>query len=79
MPAVTIRNLTDEVHRAVKAQARRNGRSAEAEIRTIIENAVRPSGRIRLGSILAQIGREFGGVELAIQRDQTPTDPVDLA
>jgi plasmid stability protein len=30
MPAVTIRNLPDETHRALKARAARHGRSTEA-------------------------------------------------
>jgi len=78
MPAVTIRNLPEATHRALKAQAARHGRSTEAEIREIIENAVRPKDRIRLGSELAAIGREFGGVDLDIDRDQTPAGTVSF-
>jgi antitoxin FitA len=36
-------------------------------------------GRVKLGSMLAEIGREVGGVELDIEREKTPTEPVDLA
>jgi plasmid stability protein len=71
MPAVTIRNLPDETHRALKARAARHGRSTEAEIRAILESAVHPPERVRLGSALAAIGREFGGVDLDIARDKT--------
>ena len=42
MAAVTIRNLPDETHRAIKARAARNGRSTEAEIREILGEAVKP-------------------------------------
>ena len=69
MPAVTIRNLPDEIHRALKARAVKHGRSTEAEIRDILETAVRPRERIKLGSELAAIGSEFGGINLVIERD----------
>lgn len=78
MPAVTIRNLPDATHRALKARAARNGRSTEAEIRDIIESAVRPEERVKLGSALAAIGREFGGVDLDIERDKTSADTVSF-
>lgn len=71
MAAVTVRNLSEETHRALKVRAAQNGRSTEAEIRTILESAVQP--KIGLGSALARIGRQVGGVELDIQRDSTPT------
>jgi antitoxin FitA len=78
MAAVTIRNLPEATHRALKARAARHGRSTEAEIREIIESAVRPANRVRLGSRLAELGRKYSGVELSIERDQSPTPPVDL-
>ena len=34
MPAVTIRNLSEETHRALKLRAAHHGRSTEAEIRS---------------------------------------------
>jgi len=58
MPAVTIRNLSEETHRALKVRAAHHGRSTEAEIRDIIEAAVRPDERVKLGSLLAAIGRD---------------------
>lgn len=78
MPAVTIRNLPEATHRALKVRAAQHGRSTEAEIREIIESAVRPQERIKLGSELAAIGREFGGVELDIERDKTPAGTVSF-
>ncbi|MCL2162188.1 MAG: plasmid stability protein [Betaproteobacteria bacterium] len=76
MASVTVRNLSDETHRALRVRAATHGRSTEAEIRSILENAVRPEGRVRLGSLLAEIGREAGGVDLEIERDKTPAEPV---
>lgn len=78
MPAVTIRNLPEETHRALKARAIRHGHSTEAEIRSILESAVRPAQRVRLGSTLAALGKKYGGIELEINRDQTPTPPVQF-
>jgi plasmid stability protein len=70
--------LSEEAHRALKVRAARHGRSTEAEIRDILEAAVRPAQRVRLGSLLAEIGREAGGVELEIERDKTPAEPISF-
>jgi plasmid stability protein len=78
MASVTIRNLPEETHRALRVRAATHGRSTEAEIRAILENAVRPENRIKLGSLLANIGREVGGVELEIERDRTASEPVSF-
>jgi plasmid stability protein len=78
MPAVMIRNLPAATHRALKVRAAKHGRSTEAEIRIILESAVRPATRVRLGSELAALGRKYGGLELPIDRDQTATPPVRL-
>ena len=75
MPAVTVRNLPDETHRALKLRAAQHGRSTEAEIREILEEAVRPRSRVKIGSELAAFGQRFGGLDLDIARDQTPTEP----
>jgi len=62
MAVVTVRNLPDAVHRAIRIQAAQHGRSTEAEIRDILERAARPEGRVKLGSFLASIAREAGGL-----------------
>ncbi len=62
MAVVTIRNLPDELHRARRVRAARHGRSTEAEIRDILETATRPPERVKLGSLLASIAREAGGL-----------------
>ncbi|MFN2354557.1 FitA-like ribbon-helix-helix domain-containing protein [Desulfopila aestuarii] len=83
MPSVTVRNVPDEVHRALRVRAAQHGRSAEAEIREILENAVQPEGRVKLGSLLASIGRkinlsddEFSILEQS--RDKSPAKPVEF-
>ncbi|CAN7164398.1 Arc family DNA-binding protein [Phyllobacterium sp. LjRoot231] len=75
MPAVTVRNLPEETHRALKLRAAQHGRSTEAEIREILEEAIRPKDRIKVGSELAAFGRRFGGLDLDIERDRTPAKP----
>jgi antitoxin FitA len=76
MSAVTVRNLPDETHRALKYRAAMAGRSTEAEIRYILENAVRP--KVGLGSLLASFASEIGGVDLNIVRDKTPAEPLSF-
>ena len=78
MASVTVRNLPDETHRALRVLAAIHGRSTEAEIRAILESAVRPVGRIKLGSLLAEIGREVDGIDIEIERDRTPTEPMSF-
>ena len=78
MSVVTVRNLPEETHRALKARAAEHHRSTEAEIRFILENAVRPEGRVKLGTLLAEIGREVGFVDIEIDRDKTPTEPLSF-
>jgi len=60
MASITVRNVPDEVHRALRVLAAQHGRSAEAEIRDILEQAVKPAKRVRLGDALAALVREFG-------------------
>jgi antitoxin FitA len=45
MCSVTVRHLPDELYRAIRVRAARHGRSAEAEIRAILESVVKPEGR----------------------------------
>jgi hypothetical protein len=50
----------------------------EAEVRTILDDAVNPRATMGLGSMLTAIGRDFGGVELDITRDRAPADPANF-
>jgi antitoxin FitA len=60
MAAVTVRNLPDAVHRALKVRAAQNNRSTEAEVRAILEAAVQPRERLRIGTALADASRAIG-------------------
>lgn len=78
MAAVTIRNLTEETHRAIKALAKQHGRSTEAEIRFILEEATRPQNRIKVGTELANFAKQFGGLDLEMTRDASPIEPASF-
>lgn len=78
MPAVTVRNIPEETHRALKLRAAQNGRSTEAEIRLILEESVSPRPRLKIGSELAAFGRRYGGIELNLKRDRRPIEPADF-
>ncbi len=56
--AVTVRDVPEEVHRAIRVRAAQHGRSLQAEMLAIFEQAVKPEGRIKLGDLLGEIGRE---------------------
>jgi len=72
MASVTVRNLPDETHRALRVRAAQHGHSTEAEIREILEAAVRPNERLKLGSALAALGDKYA-LDLEIVRDQEPS------
>ena len=81
MAAVTIRNLPEETHRALKIRAAQHNRSAEAEMRAILEAAVRPEGRLRLGTALSELSRKLGLTNADIDalehvRDTRPAKPM---
>lgn len=76
MAVLTVRNLPDEVHRALRVRAADHGRSTEAEVRAILEEAVKPAARLKLGSLLHDIGRNAkltdAEVDEISQRDRSP-------
>ncbi|MBG7601117.1 MAG: Arc family DNA-binding protein [Gammaproteobacteria bacterium] len=83
MAMMTVRNIPDEVHRALRVRAAMHGCSAEAEVRAILEDSVKAEGRIKLGSMLAEIGRQakltdedFAVIEQV--RDKTAAKPVSF-
>lgn len=83
MPTVTIRRLSEEAHRALKLRAARHNRSAEAEMRAILEAAVLPADRLRLGTALAEMSRGIGLTNADVEaldqaRDDRPAEPSRL-
>ena len=83
MRSITVRNIPEDVHRAIRTRAQMHGHSTEAEVRRILEQAARPEGRLKLGSLLASIAQEAGAltdveVESINRRDRTPSDPLEF-
>ncbi len=81
MPAVTIRNISNETHRALRVRAAQHGRSTEAEMRDILESAVRPVERLRLGSAMSALSRKAGLSNADFEtldraHDRTPATPM---
>lgn len=68
MAVLTVRNLPDEVHRALRVRAAEHGRSTEAEVRTILEDTIKPQARLKLGSLLADIGRQANLTDEIVDR-----------
>lgn len=83
MATLTVRHLPDDIHRALRLQASRNGRSTEAEAREILVAAVKPPVRVRLGDAMAALSLEIGlanedveALELAM--DKMPSEPFEV-
>ena len=78
MAAITIRNLPEETHRALKARAAVHGRSTEAEVREILNQSVSDRCREGLGTRMARIAAEVGGFDLDLARSGAPSEPIDF-
>lgn len=83
MAVLTVRNVSDEVHRALRTRAAEHGRSTEAEVRAILEAAVKPADRVRVGDALCAIGRKLGLTDKDIghlekARRKGPAEPLEL-
>ncbi|MGR3739122.1 MAG: FitA-like ribbon-helix-helix domain-containing protein [Limimaricola soesokkakensis] len=71
MANMTVRNLPDEVHERLRAQAQLNGRSLEAEVRSILVHAAIASSDGGFGHRLRERYGRYLGDELAVERDQS--------
>jgi plasmid stability protein len=78
MPAITVRNISVETHRALKARAKARGTSAEAEVRAILDAAARPEQGDGLGTRLHKIFRSSGYSLPEIKRDKSPIEPASF-
>lgn len=81
MAMLTVRNLPDDVHRALRVRAAQHGRSTEAEVREILANVVKPEERLRMGDALRSLGRRLGLTDKDVEllnraRDSTPANPM---
>ena len=81
MAMLTVRNLPDDVHRALRVRAAQHGQSTEAEVREILAFVVKPESRVRLGDTLSALARDIGltneDCEVFEQvRDRIPAEPL---
>jgi plasmid stability protein len=74
MATLTIRGLDDGTKSRLRVSAARHGRSMEAEVRSILEEALpSPQASDGLGSRICARFAEAGGVELDLpSRDEMP-------
>jgi len=77
---MSIRGLDDEVRELLRQRAARNGRSMEAEARSILTEAVRGAEPAEglLTALLERFGA-VGGVDLQVPERTGSARPVDLA
>jgi len=83
MVMLTVRNLSEEVHRALRVRAAQHGQSMEAEVREILQSAIHLKERVKLGSLLVDMGRQakLSDEEFAVleqMRDKPPSRPVSF-
>lgn len=83
MPTMTIRNLPAELHRALRVRAALNDRSAEAEVRAILDSVLNPPEK---DSNLVEALKEFGSVaqftpeEISLfDRQKSPPREIDFS
>ncbi len=79
-----MRNLPDDMHRALRIRAAHNGRSTEAEVRETPASVVKPDRRVRMGEALVALGRMIGLTKedfAVVQqvRDEKPAEPMRLS
>ena len=78
MATVTVRNVPDSVHQAIRLRAALHGRSAEAEIRLILAESVADAAPLKIGSELRAFAERLGGVDLPLVRSSAPIEPADF-
>ncbi|MEH0110905.1 toxin-antitoxin system antitoxin subunit [Tersicoccus sp. MR15.9] len=71
MSTITVRKLADATHDRLRERAAKNGRSVEAEVRDILDNAVGHGS----GNILTAVHEQFDGRHFL---DLEPIDRPDL-
>lgn len=83
MAVLSVRNLPDEIHRALRVRAASHGRSTEAEVRAILEAAVNPQDQLGFGTSLWNMARAAGvtdddvaALEQELKPRRTPAQPM---
>lgn len=79
MGNMSIRNIPEDVHDALKRQAYKNGRSAEAEVRAMIVENMTRAEKGGFGTRLRKVFEDIDDAEISIERDKTPAEPADIS
>jgi len=79
MADISIRNLDDRVRERLRVLAAEHGRSMEAEIRAILESAVRSRSGEGLVGGLVSAASSSGGVDLEVPRRTDAARAADLS
>ncbi|HEV2088297.1 MAG TPA: Arc family DNA-binding protein [Cryptosporangiaceae bacterium] len=79
LAAISVRNLDERVKERLRVRAASHGRSMEAEIRSILIEAVREPDEADLFQTMLDRFGEIGGVELELRRRSTPVRAADLS
>ncbi|MBP0614657.1 plasmid stabilization protein [Jiella sp. KSK16Y-1] len=79
MAQITIRKLSDEIHRALKAQAAHDGISAEEKARRLLAEGLFPPNETGFGDRLRMLadGVDLEGVDF--DRDRTGIEGADFS
>jgi len=77
MSAITVRQLPEGVKQRLRMRAAANGRSMEAEARSILVDALSEERQVDLTWVeeLIALGERLGGVEIP----ETPDDPAPVS
>jgi plasmid stability protein len=77
MPSMTVRNLSEDLHRRIRLYAAEHGLSAEAAVRRLLDEATRPAER--LGDIVAAYACARAADFPDTPRDRAPVLPADFS
>lgn len=64
MSTLTIRNLDSATHQGLRLRAAAHGRSVEAEVRAILDDATRPQRRGNIALAFRDLALAEGGIDL---------------
>lgn len=77
MPSMTVRNLSEDLHRRIRLYAAEHGLSAEAAVRRLLDEATRPAER--LGDVVVAYARALAVDFPETPQDRTPVTPADFS
>ena len=76
MGSITVRNLSDDVHRRVRFVAAERGISVEEAARQLLDEASRPAEKV--GDVIVEYVQNLDAFLTEIQRSDDTAEPVDF-